>query len=88
MSAVIDRTVGRLTFRVSARGWRARLGYGLVVAALVYLIVMPLYRLQARAFEDGGRGYQAQYGRSDTAEVLWTTVQLADRKSTRLNSSH
>lgn len=77
MSAVMDRSFGSLTRRVSARGWRARIGYGLVVAALVYLIVMPLYRLQARAFEDGGRGYQAQYGRSDTAEVLWTTVQLA-----------
>ena len=60
-----------------SRGWGPRLGYTLLMLALGYLVVLPLIRLQSLAFEDGAAGYQAQYGRDDTAEVIWTTVQLA-----------
>lgn len=66
-----------LVARVTGRGWRSRLGYAAVVAGLVYLIVLPLYRLQSMAFADGARGYRAQYGRADTSTVIWTTLQLA-----------
>lgn len=59
------------------RVWLTRLGYAGFVAALAYLVVVPLFRLQSLAFEDGARGYDAQYGRTDTGEVIWTTVQLA-----------
>ena len=62
---------------ISAAGWRARLGYAVLVAALLYMVVLPLYRLQSMAFADGARGYRAQYGRADIGEVIWTTVQLA-----------
>ena len=62
---------------ISAARWRARLGYAVLVAALLYMVVLPLYRLQSMAFADGARGYRAQYGRADIGEVIWTTVQLA-----------
>ena len=62
---------------LTSRGWGARLGYVLLVLALGYLVVLPLIRLQSLAFEDGARGYAAQYGRPDIGEVIWTTVQLA-----------
>lgn len=70
-------TATGLVARVTGRGWRSRLGYAAVVAGLVYLIVLPLYRLQSMAFADGARGYRAQYGRADTSTVIWTTLQLA-----------
>lgn len=66
-------SVDRLTDR---RGWGARLGYLALVGFLGYLVVLPLYRLQALAFEDGARGYDAQYSRPDIGSVIWTTVKL------------
>lgn len=68
---------GSLRSRLATSSWRARLGYVALVVVLAYLVVVPLYRLQSLAFQDGGRGYQAQYGRPDTGEVIWTTVALA-----------
>lgn len=62
---------------LGSSGWAARLGYLLLVLVLAYLVVLPLYRLQALAFEDGARGYRAQYGRQDIGQVIWTTVRLA-----------
>ncbi|NYI45312.1 iron(III) transport system permease protein [Nocardioides aromaticivorans] len=62
---------------VDARVWRGRLFYGAVVAALAYLVVVPVWRLQSLAFENGGAGYESQYGRSDIGDTLRTTVQLA-----------
>jgi iron(III) transport system permease protein len=73
MAAVLAAPMSRLR----SRGWGARIGYLVLAAALVYMIVLPLYRLQSLAFADGARGYQAQYGRDDIGEVIWTTVQLA-----------
>lgn len=57
--------------------WRSRLGYGLLIAVLAYLVVLPLYRLQSLAFEDGAAGYRAQFGRSDIGQTLQTTAALA-----------
>ncbi|MDQ1105650.1 iron(III) transport system permease protein [Nocardioides zeae] len=66
-------SIDRLTDR---RGWGARLGYLALILFLGYLVVLPLYRLQALAFEDGARGYDAQYSRPDIGSVIWTTVKL------------
>ncbi|MFC5677157.1 ABC transporter permease [Aeromicrobium endophyticum] len=63
--------------RIRSRGWGGRIGYLVLAAALIYMIVLPLYRLQSLAFADGARGYTSQYGRDDIGEVIWTTVQLA-----------
>src|SRR5690606_7575891 len=38
---------------------------------------LPMIRLQSLAFEDGARGYRAQYTRFDIAETIWTTIALA-----------
>jgi iron(III) transport system permease protein len=73
MTTLVQRPVAI----ISAAGWRARLGYAVLVAALLYMVALPLYRLQSMAFADGARGYRAQYGRADVGEVIWTTVQLA-----------
>src|SRR5688500_5744470 len=73
-----DRRPGAsLSQTLRSGGWGPRLGYSLLMLVLGYLVVLPLYRLQSLAFEDGARGYRAQYGRPDIAEVIWTTVQLA-----------
>jgi iron(III) transport system permease protein len=57
--------------------WRSRLGYGALLLALGYLVVLPLFRLQSLAFEDGAQGYRDQYGRDDAMQTLQTTVVLA-----------
>jgi iron(III) transport system permease protein len=56
--------------------WRTRLGYTAFLAVLGYLVVVPLVHLQSLAFQDGARGYSAQYGRADIGETLRTTLYL------------
>ena len=73
MAAVLAAPMSRLR----SRGWGARIGYLVLAAALVYMIVLPLYRLQSLAFADGAQGYKSQYGRDGIGVVLWTTAQLA-----------
>ncbi|MET0821863.1 MAG: iron ABC transporter permease [Aeromicrobium sp.] len=73
MAAVLAAPMSRLR----SRGWGGRIGYLVLAAALIYMIVLPLYRLQSLAFADGAQGYTSQYGRDDIGEVIWTTVQLA-----------
>lgn len=67
---------GRFAWLTKRRGWGARLGYLGLVLVLGYLVVLPLFRLQSLAFEDGARGYEAQYSRPDIGQVIWTTVKL------------
>ncbi|ROZ99139.1 iron ABC transporter permease [Gordonia sp. OPL2] len=57
--------------------WRSRIGYTVLLAVLAYLVVLPMIRLQALAFEDGAQGYKSEYGRFDIAETIWTTIALA-----------
>ncbi|MGW6032636.1 ABC transporter permease [Gordonia terrae] len=57
--------------------WRARIGYLALLALLAYLVVLPMIRLQALAFENGAQGYQSQYGRFDIGETIRTTIALA-----------
>ena len=47
------------------------------VGALAFLVVLPLVRLQATAFEDGAEGYRTAYGAPHIGEVLRTTFALA-----------
>jgi iron(III) transport system permease protein len=52
-------------------------GAAALLLELGYLVVLPLFRLQSLAFEDGAQGYRDQFGRSDIAQTLQTTVVLA-----------
>ncbi|MFC6152821.1 ABC transporter permease [Nocardioides yefusunii] len=61
----------------ASRLWRSRIGYGVLIAVLAYLIVWPLYKLQSMAFADGAQGYRDQFGRDDVAQTLQTTALLA-----------
>ena len=47
------------------------------VAALGYLVLVPLIRLQAVAFEEGSRGYRVVFGSNQIVETLLNTVGLA-----------
>ena len=47
------------------------------LAGLAYLVVVPLYRLQALALEDGARGYRTAFTRPAMADTLRTTIVLA-----------
>jgi iron(III) transport system permease protein len=63
-------------------GWRARRAVPAVavvafVGALAYLVVLPLVRLQATAFENGAHGYRIAFGSPRIGEVLLTTSELA-----------
>ena len=60
-----------------SRVWRSRLGYGVLLLVLGYLVVLPLFRLQSLAFGDGARGYRDQFGRADIGQTLQTTIILA-----------
>lgn len=57
--------------------WRSRMGYGVLLLVLGYLVVLPLFRLQRLAFGDGARGYRDQFGRADIGQTLQTTIILA-----------
>lgn len=60
-----------------SRVWRSRLGYAALLLVLGYLVVLPLFRLQSLAFEDGAQGYRDQFGRPDIGQTLQTTIVLA-----------
>lgn len=75
-TATVTTPARRLWVVASAATWRTRLGYGAFLAALIYLVVVPLVKLQTLAFQDGARGYSAQYGRADIGQTLRTTLYL------------
>jgi iron(III) transport system permease protein len=64
--------VGARLRRLAAAG-----GVLVFVAALGYLVVLPLIRLQTFAFEDGAEGYRTAYSAPGIGKVLWTTAALA-----------
>lgn len=71
----MTRAVPRITG--DAKLWRTRALYAALVLGLGYLIVLPVWRLQSLAFDNGAAGYSAQFGRSDIGETLRTTTVLA-----------
>ena len=54
-----------------------RIGLLAFLAGLAYLVVVPLWRLQTLALEDGARGYRNAFTRPSMAETLRTTILLA-----------
>jgi iron(III) transport system permease protein len=58
--------------------WLTRVALPVVfTAALVYLVVMPLWRIQAVALEDGAHGYRTAFGAPRFGETLVRTILLA-----------
>lgn len=49
----------------------------LFVAALAYLVLLPLVRLQTLAFEDDFRGFRVAYSSAAMVKTIWNTVGLA-----------
>lgn len=47
------------------------------VAAIGFLVLAPLVRIQLTALEDGGRGYRTALDNPDVGAALWTTAGLA-----------
>jgi iron(III) transport system permease protein len=62
---------------VRGRSVLARIGLLAFLAGVAYLVVLPLYRLQSLALEDGARGYRAAFTRPAMADTLRTTILLA-----------
>lgn len=56
---------------------RDRVGITILVIGLAVLVLLPLVRLQQRAFGDGAAGYRTAYGDAEFWTVLGTTLQLA-----------
>ncbi|HUF99283.1 MAG TPA: ABC transporter permease subunit [Ilumatobacter sp.] len=54
-----------------------RLGLFAFCVALGYLVLVPLYRLQELAFEDGASGYERAWSTRGIGKTLATTVMLA-----------
>jgi iron(III) transport system permease protein len=75
--ATVATTRPGLAGHVPARRMLARIGLLAFVAALAYLVVVPLYRLQSLALEDGARGYRTAFTRPAMADTLRTTIVLA-----------
>ena len=58
--------------------WLTRLALpALFTAALAYLVVVPLWRIQAVALEDDAHGYRSAFGASRFGETLVRTIVLA-----------
>lgn len=49
----------------------------LFLAALAYLVLLPLVRLQTLAFEDDFRGFRVAYSSAAMMKTIWNTVWLA-----------
>jgi iron(III) transport system permease protein len=59
------------------RSQRGRLGAIVLVAGIGYLVLVPLFRLQQLAFENGAQGYKTAFGRPTIGSTLRATVGLA-----------
>ncbi|WP_082606107.1 ABC transporter permease [Nocardioides sp. Root190] len=56
---------------------RRRIGVWLIVLVLLYLVGVPLYRLQELAMADGGAGYSRMLDNPDFTRLVLRTVYLA-----------
>jgi iron(III) transport system permease protein len=54
-----------------------RIGVITFVASLAYLVLVPLFRLQSRAFDDGARGYRDAFTAPDIGRTIRYTIGLA-----------
>lgn len=61
----------------SAQRIAARLGLAAFIAALGYLVIVPLIRLEGLAFGHNARGYRVAYHTPGIATTIWTTIALA-----------
>lgn len=61
----------------STRQSASRVSLLVFVAVVGYVVLMPLYRLQAEAFKDGATGYDQAFNRNGIGKVLTYTVFLA-----------
>ncbi|MGW0177701.1 ABC transporter permease [Rhodococcus sp. NPDC003322] len=59
------------------RSGARRLGVIAFAALLAYLVILPIVRLQATAFEDGSAGFSRAFGLDRIGEILKYTVGLA-----------
>ena len=79
MALALD--VKRPSLRIGAPSWVSRglprLGVFALMVAIGYLVLVPIYRLQQLAFEDGAAGYKAAYDRNGVADTIKATVGLA-----------
>jgi len=73
----LDRWPQRGRVRNNARPSALLLGRWALLGVLGFLILMPLYRLQGMAFEDGASGYSRAFSRPGSVETIVTTVFLA-----------
>lgn len=67
----------RLALPVTVTRALPRVGMLVFLAGVAYLVLMPLYRLQELAFEDGFAGYDRGFDRPGMADTIKTTVGLA-----------
>ena len=63
--------------RSAARSIAKPAGIVIFLAALAYLVVQPLIRLQSKAFADGAEGYRTAFTRPGIGETIVTTIALA-----------
>ena len=66
-----------VTRRTDVRRYTSTAGLLVFVAALGYLVLMPLYRLQAKALAHGGAGYRAAFDAPNFGRTLRYTIGLA-----------
>lgn len=59
------------------RRWRGRIGTVAFLAGVSYLVLLPLFRVQTLALEDGAEGYRMAYTRPSAWATLRTTIALA-----------
>lgn len=67
----------QFALRSDVRRWAGRLGLLAFVAAVGYMVVMPLYRLQAEALSDGAAGYSSAFGTPGFWRMIRYTIFLA-----------
>lgn len=77
MSTIALPVTARSAVRSTPREWLGRLGLLVFVGAVAYLVLVPLYRLQAEAFANGAEGYELAYTAPNIGRTIFYTVALA-----------
>jgi iron(III) transport system permease protein len=77
MAGTAERRPTRRPLSSYATGALPKLGLAAFVAALAYLVVVPMIRLESLAFGHGARGYRQAYSTPGIGSTIRTTVELA-----------